>query len=115
MGSLSFQNDMEPDNKPISLSFVEIKKSLDPACSYMIFETALGSREGGGFREIIDVLSRLKKGVLKQEVHHDESRGCLLLVVKLDSNQTDKIIQKFLEFRLPEDITFYVYGTRLKE
>ena len=106
---------MNPDNKPISLSFVEIKKSLDPACSYMIFETAVGSRGGGEFREIIDVLSRLKKGVLKREVHHDESRGCLLLVVKLDTNQTDKIIQKFLNFRLPEDITFYVYGTRLKE
>jgi hypothetical protein len=38
-----------------------------------------------------------------------------LLVVKLDSNQTDKIIQKFLNFRLPEDITFYVYGTRVME
>jgi hypothetical protein len=70
---------MNPDNKPISLSFVEIKKSLDPACSYMIFETAVGSRESGEFREIIDVLSRLKKGVLKQEVHHDESRGYHLL------------------------------------
>lgn len=115
MASLPSQSNMNPDNKPISLSFVEIKKSLDPACSYMIFETAVGSREGGEFREIIDVLSRLKKGVLKQEVHHDESRGCLLLVVKLDSNQTDKIIQKFLNFRLPEDIIFYVYGTRLKE
>jgi len=36
-------------------------------------------------------------------------------VVKLETNQTDKIIQEFINFMLPEDINFYVYGTRLKE
>ena len=103
---------MNPDNKPISLSFVEIKKSLDPACSYMIFETAVGSRGGGEFREIIDVLSRLKKGVLEQTLYRDETGGKLYLVAKLDPDEADNISQKFLNIMLPKEKTFYVYRRR---
>lgn len=106
---------MDLGNNPISSSFEEIKKSLDLACSYMIFEKDAGSMERGEFQEIMVVLSRLKKWTLEQEIHCDEARGRLLLVVKLEPNQTDKIIQEFLNIRLPKDITFYVYGSHPKE
>jgi len=47
---------MNPDVKPISSNFAEIKRSLDPSCSYLVFETAMGSGKEGGFQEITEAL-----------------------------------------------------------
>ena len=105
---------MTSDTKPMSLSFAEIKGSLDPACSYLVFEKAIGYGEGGEFQEITEVLSQLKERVLEREFHRDETTGLLLLVVKLDPEQEDKTMEELLEIGLPEDISFYYYRKRIK-
>ena len=74
----------------------------------------MGSGKEEEFREISEALSRLKERVLEREVHRDEAAGLLLLVVKLDPEQEDKTMEEFLEIELPEDITCYYYGKRIK-
>ena len=107
-------SEMTPDTKPMSSSFAEIKGSLDPACSYLVFEKAMGYGEEGEFQEIIEVLSQLKERVLEREIHRDEATGLILLVVKLDPEQEGRTMEEFLEIGLPEDITWYYYGKRIK-
>jgi hypothetical protein len=113
-GLLPFQSDMNPDVKTVSSSFAEIKRSLDQSFSYLVFEKAMGSSNEGEFPEVTQVLSRLKKRILEREMHRDEVRGLLLLVVKLEPEQEDKTMQEFLEIGLPKDITFYYYGKLIK-
>ena len=106
-------SEMTPDTKPMSSSFAEIKGSLDPACSYLVFEKAIGYGDTKEFQEITEVLSQLKERVLEREVHRDETTGLILLVVKLDPEREDKTMEEFLEIGLPEDITWYYYGKRI--
>ena len=105
---------MNPDTKPNSSNFEEIKRSLDPLCSYLVFEKAMGSSEKGEFPEVSQLLTRFKRRVLGREIHRDEARGLLLLVVKLEPEPTDKAMQEFFEIGLPKDITFYYYGKPIK-
>jgi regulator of sirC expression with transglutaminase-like and TPR domain len=105
---------MNPDVKTVSSSFAEIKRSLDPSFSYLVFEKAMGFSNEAEFPEVTQVLSRLKKRVLGREIHCDEARGLLLLVVKLEPEQADKTMQEFLAIGLPKDITFYYYGKPIK-
>ena len=105
---------MTSDTKTMSSSFAQIKGSLDPACSYLVFEKAIGYGEEGEFQEITEALLQLKERVLEREFHRDETTGLLLLVVKLDPEREDRTMEKFLEIGLPEDITWYYYGKRIK-
>ena len=103
---------MDLGNHTISSTFAEIKQSLDPDYSYMLFEKPVGSAEGNDFQEIIAMLSRFEKEVLECEVQRDKGREGLALLVKLDPKKMDKISEEFLNIGLPKDVTFYVYGSR---
>jgi hypothetical protein len=105
---------MNPDTKLSSSNFEEIKRGLDPSYSYLVFEKAIGSRDEVEFPEVTQLLTRLKKRVLGREIHRDQVRGLLLLVVKLEPEPADNTVQEFLEIGLPKEITFYYYGNRIK-
>ena len=92
-------------------SLAEIKQTLDPAYSYIVFEKAAGTGKRVEFKEIIQVLSLFKRGILEQEIHRDEGRERLLLVVKIAPEEMNKIKEELLKIRLAEDITFYIYGS----
>lgn len=98
--------------KPNFSSFSEIKRNLDPDSSYIIFERNVISGEGAHFQEIIPVLSRFEKGVLDKQMYHDKTGECVLLVVKLDSGEMDRIIDAFLTTKMPMNVNFYIYGAR---
>jgi hypothetical protein len=102
------------DFKPISSSFTEIKRSLDPLSSYLVFEKTIGSGKEEAFPEVTQVLEHLKKRVSELKLHRDETRGLVLLVAKLEPEGVDEIMQEFLEIGLPKDITFYYYGKRVE-
>jgi len=54
-----FQNNMDlADNKSISSRFTEIKQSLDPACSYVIFERAIEFNENRDFPKLCMLYQR---------------------------------------------------------
>lgn len=102
---------MAQRRKTVSSSFEKIKQELDPAFSYMIFEKIAGSSEETEFRAVFSALHSLNLGSHEYKVFRDEARGRLLLVVRFKPGRTDKIMQEFLNIGLPEDITFYAYGS----
>lgn len=106
---------MAQNVRPVASSLEKIKRRLDPAYSYMIFEKSAGSSEKTHFKQVVDILIRLDASVHERELFQDEARGTLLLVVKFDPGPTDKIMQEFLSVGLPEDITFYAYGSHLAD
>ncbi len=93
-------------------SFTEIKQNLDPSFDYIIFEKTDSTGNGANFNEAGAFITRYKKDVIKQEVHHDPTGKHHLLVVKLNVEELDEISQEIVNLSLPENITVYVYGRR---
>ena len=102
---------MTTNMKPHSLSIEAIKRGLDPAYSYMIFERLTEAGAERAFKDVLDALVRMDFGFYERQVLRDEARGRLLLVVKFGPGRIDNIMQEFLNIGLPEDITFYAYGS----
>jgi hypothetical protein len=98
-------------NSPV---FEKIKRTLDPAYSYVIFEKSDGSADEEEFQEIFDVISRLKLGFFEWRIHHDKIRNVAILVVKIDPGRTDKILEEFINIGIPNEFTFYSFGNRIK-
>lgn len=94
------------------LPFEKIKRGLDPAYSYIVFERHTDAEVDSAFREVFEALRHMDFGFYEQQVLRDKARGCLLLIIKFGPGRSDKIMQAFLELGLPEDITFYAYGSQ---
>ena len=93
--------------------FKKIKRSLDPAYSYLIFERTFSSTNDDMFQIIIDAISHLNLGIFESRIHHDKNLELSLLVVRIDPNRADNIMQEVLNIRMPNDIIFYSYGSRI--
>lgn len=102
---------MKNGRKPYSRVFENIKQTLDPAYSYLIFEKAVTSYGEDEFSEIFNALSKLNLENFEWKIHHDKVKEVALLVVKVDPDRPDKILEKFLGMGIPKDITFYSYGS----
>jgi hypothetical protein len=102
---------MTANRKHNSFTFEKIKQGLDPAHSYMIFEKVIEDAAESAFKEVFQALSRMDFGFYERQVLRDEARGRLLLIVKFGPGRIDSIMQEFLNIGLPEDITFYAYGS----
>lgn len=111
----SFQSDMNIDKKIIHLSLAEVKRNLDPALSYMVFERDMCLKEANDFSEVIEALSRLRRGELEWELYSDELSGKDFLVVKVEPGQDKLIMDEIIDTGLPEDLTCFLYrgGTRV--
>jgi hypothetical protein len=87
------------------------RQGLDPAYCYIIFERRAGVGDDGAFKEVTDALINMDFGFYDREVLYDKERGRLLLALKFGPGRIDGIMQEFLNAGLPEDITFYAYGS----
>ena len=105
---------MGSSNNAILSSFEEIKRNLDPAFSYIVFERDLGLNEGKGFSEVIQALSCLRKKDLGWQIYNDEARGIDFLLVKMEPGQDELIMKKIVDTGLPQDFicSFYKSPTR---
>jgi len=101
--------------KPPSSSFERIREGLDPACSYVIFEKSAGSGKDPEFSEVVRILEKLGLSVHQTRAFRDEAREKLLLVVKFDLGRVDEIVQEIVSVGLPDEVTFYAYGSRLAD
>lgn len=115
MGSLPFQNDTDTDNKAALSSFAKVKRDLDPAFSYIIFEKPMKSGNIGDFSGIVEFLSSLQGWTLKRELYCDESAKKILLVVQMEQKQVDGILQRFFGFGLPKKISLYIYNSQPRD
>ena len=105
---------MNPRRKLNSPVLEKIKRTLDPAYSYVIFEKSSGSTDEDEFQEVFGVISRLKLGIFEWKIHYDKTKGVAILVVKIDPGRTDKILEEFMNIGIPKDITFYSFGSRIE-
>ena len=97
-------------NSPV---FETIKRTLDPAYSYVIFEKSNGSADEADFQEVFDVISRLKLAIFEWKIHPDKIKNVAILVVKIDPGRTDKILEEFINKGISKDFTFYSFGNRI--
>jgi hypothetical protein len=97
------------NNSPV---FEKIKRSLDPAYSYLIFEKDSEPLDSEVLQDIIVGISRLNLGIFESKIHLDKNLGLSLLVVRVDPERTDKIMQSVINIGMPNDIIFYSYGSR---
>ena len=97
--------------KPDPLTFEKIKRGLDPDYSYMVFERHTEANTESAFQEVFQALMNMDFGFYERQVLRDKARGRLLLIIKFAPGRTDNIMQAFLNVGLPEDITFYAYGS----
>jgi hypothetical protein len=101
---------MERDPDQTSSSFAKIKRSLDPSCSYLVFEKPIEPMTAQEFPEIREFRSLLAKSILEEEIHYDQTAGRLLSVMKIDSDQTEAIMSEFINIGLAKHVTCYFYG-----
>ena len=104
---------MKKTAKPHSPVFEKIRRSLDPAYSYLIFEKAFSSVDKDVFHNIIHGIAQLNLGIFDTKIHHDKLIGLSLLVVKVDPNRADHIMQDLLNAEIPDDMTFFSYGSMI--
>jgi hypothetical protein len=102
---------MKKTSKHHSPVFEKIKSSLDPAYSYLIFEKTFSSGDNDVFQDIIDGIRHLNLGIFDSKIHHDKNLGLSLLVVRIDPNRADHIMQDVLNIGIPDDMTFFSYGS----
>lgn len=91
--------------------FEKIKRSLDPAYSYLIFEKDFLSGDNDVFQDIINGIMHLNLEIFDSKVHHDKKLGLSLLVVRIDPGRADTIMQDVLNIPIPDDMTFFSYGS----
>jgi hypothetical protein len=106
---------MSENAKPDSFTIEKIKQGLDPAHRYMIFERAAEAGAEAAFKEVFEALVRMDLGFYERQVLRDEARGRMLLVIKFAPGRIDNIMQEFVNIGLPEDITFYAYGSHTSD
>jgi hypothetical protein len=97
-------------NSPV---FEKIKRSLDPAYSYLIFEKAFSSLDSAVFQGLIDGITHLNSEIFDSKIYHDKNLGLSLLVVRIDPGRTDDVMQDVLNIGIPNDVIFYSYGSRI--
>jgi hypothetical protein len=87
-----------------------IKKELDPAFSYVIFEKD-GLIEKNAWIGLYASLGGLNLPILELQTFQDSDRGKMLLVVKFEAGRADTIMEEIIGVRLPRDMVAYVYGS----
>jgi hypothetical protein len=99
------------NEKPVRTyaDFVQTLQSLDPAFSYMVFESPMSIPAVADFSAVFDILARLNTPVLGNDIHQDPDRRRHLLIVKMGAEVRESIMQEILEAGLSNQFTYYFY------
>ena len=92
----------------VKITFEKIRNELDPAYSYLIFESDGGTDEGT-FLTVFDFLRGEPLGVCQLQAGKDSSTQKSLLVAKLEPGQAEAIKERVLDIHLPRHMTVYFY------
>jgi hypothetical protein len=103
---------MDQDDYAVCSSFAEIKRNLDPASCYLIFETSAERGKTVGFEEILANLPPFEKEIDTHGIYYDDIHQRLMLIIKLSPKRKDQIINRIVDGRPPENMAFYIYGSR---
>jgi hypothetical protein len=102
------------NTKVISASFGQIKKKLDPAFTYLVFEQENVEFLEKSFQEITRTLAAQEKIKFEVQAYRDADRSKVCLVLKTGPEAGEILKARFLDFNFSKDITFYVFDSKTK-
>jgi hypothetical protein len=91
-----------------------VKRKLDPAFSYVIFERD-GPCESNAWIGLYAALGGLNLPILQVQSFEDPEAGKMYLVATFEPGRADVIMEEIIQSRLPRDLVSYVYGSALEE
>jgi hypothetical protein len=100
---------MNNDHKKRASNFEDIKRSFDPAYSYIVIENRAGLGDDKSFATVSEALSALNRPVLSRQICHDQTSGKKMLIVKIDHQEAEEIMLVLLKTSLKKDFNCYVY------
>ena len=100
---------MSIDDKKRHSNFEDIKRSFDPAFSYIVIENRAGSDGDSSFSGVNEAISSLNRPVLSRQICRDQNTGNKMLIVKIDHQEAEDIMLGLLELNLKKDFNCYVY------
>ena len=89
--------------------FEKTKTTFDAAFSYIVIEDKGGYIDDPAFLKVDEALSDLDIQVLHRKVCVDQNTGRNILIVKMEHQDTEEIMLKFLKTSLGKDFNCYVY------
>ena len=87
----------------------KIKSTFDAAFSYIVIEDKGGYPDDPAFLKVDEALLDVEKQILHREVCIDPKTGRNILIVKMEYQDTEEIMLKFLKTSLGKDFNCYVY------
>ena len=99
--------------KVVLTSFGQIKKNLDPAFTYLVFEWESVGAQKDSFPEITPELAALDKIKFEARAYEDTSRNKVGLVLKTSPEAGEIMKAKFLAINFPKDIILYVFDSKI--
>jgi hypothetical protein len=105
---------MKPDELKMPMRIEEIKRNLDPAFSYLVFEAEEGLDEKREFPNILQLFSAQKKLLLGTQMFRDQNLRRAYLVVKVKPHVPETIMEKMFERGVPKNLTCYFYASNQK-
>jgi len=97
------------NHKTIQKSFTWVKKNLDPAMSYIIFENDLKKENHSIFSECLVAYHYLKKGNYTWQKVYDSKYCKEYLVIQIDPGTEDRTLGKVMGYGFPQDTVYYLY------
>ena len=101
------------NKRPESVILELIKKKLNPAFSYVIFEKD-GLHEKNAWIGLYASLGGLRLPILEVLTFEDPCREKMLLVAMFEAGRADAIMEEIICARLPRDMVSYVYGSPMQ-
>jgi len=97
---------------PKHQSFLQVKQTLDPSASYIVFENALNAREGSIFDPAHMAYAYLEKEkfVWQQVIDMEVSRE--YLVIRIPIGQEDKLLAKAMGWGFSENTICYIFKAK---
>ncbi len=87
-----------------------VKKNLDPAFSYVIFEKDWLHGQDAWI-ELYASLGGLNLPILEVHTFEDPQKRKMFLVAKFEPGRADTIMEQIIRSRLPREMVAYVYGS----
>lgn len=103
---------MEPIRTETSAGFEAIRRQLDPAYRYLIFEQQLAAGETIDYTEVINTLNVLGLKRVQWKLHINRPDGVGWLVVRFSNDRLGGVMEKLLRAGIGRKMKIFAYGSR---
>lgn len=98
---------MEPDTDTRYMGFEAVKKNLDPAYDYLVFQFPASASGASVTQDVSSILTELVAAPLESQLCLDRERDAWLLVIRIDPVEWTETEEQLLAARLPAQVMYY--------